>query len=378
MAAPSSPTATLNQVCSFSSNLLINQPSEKQTLAFIQSVDDWSDLVRRSEEHGLTPALWHIIKPYHEHIPLENTRTLKILQLRQQLNFVAQHQALLEVRKIFDDCHINMVLLKGSALRYCLYDPPSDRMMFDLDILIDPKQAEMAADCLRQIGYKIASEPHQVEHHHLPAATKTINDFDIVIELHTEALSKDMQTLISFDSHLPFRQIVFENKQWHVLSHIDTLTHLCLHTFTRDAIIKLSGIVDIMRYVSRYYGEIDWEQIRRHHGFIINTITLIDCIVERNPKLANLSTALSDKEKQKMKGIGHGMAPLREALNKEKSLLSRFYAVFIPPKWWTHIFYNIPANRSLLLVRLWHHPIKALRWIVSKEGQVLKARVKRK
>jgi hypothetical protein len=60
------------------------------------------------------------------------------------------------------------------------------------------------------------------------------------------------------------------------------------------------------------------------------------------------------------------MLPLADILAADMSGRARFTALFLPPPWWMHGFYGVPAERSLLRCRLVQHPLMVLRWLLAR------------
>jgi hypothetical protein len=73
------------------------------------------------------------------------------------------------------------IALKGSALAYALYDHPSERPMWDIDLLLSREEASLGFSILQEHGYEAACPPW--EHHHLPPLRHPVRE--ITVELHT-------------------------------------------------------------------------------------------------------------------------------------------------------------------------------------------------
>jgi hypothetical protein len=167
----------------------------------------WQALVDLAGQHGVLPPLIHALKERSLLLPLPRAGRGENLEGHVSSRLAAayaQHLArrdalrvqLIEVLAALDRGAVVALLIKGA--RYLADDCPpwcEARPMRDLDILVEPQQAEPAAEALRALGYVGAGAPGAgapgangplPAEHHLPEMRKPGRHF--TVELHTQAL----------------------------------------------------------------------------------------------------------------------------------------------------------------------------------------------
>jgi len=83
---------------------------------------------------------------------------------------------------------VTPALLKGISVAEQYYQPPSARIMGDVDLLVPAEDAAAAQAMLQQMGYReLDSEAPGDSHHHLPAMRHP--DTGVILELHTALYS---------------------------------------------------------------------------------------------------------------------------------------------------------------------------------------------
>ncbi|HEX7137349.1 MAG TPA: nucleotidyltransferase family protein [Vicinamibacterales bacterium] len=85
-----------------------------------------------------------------------------------------RQRALIDLLNQFAASGVRVLVVKGAALAYTLYDSPLDRQRHDADLFIDRAQVEEADGVLRRLEYKRATEPDlnvaSAQRHYLPPA----------------------------------------------------------------------------------------------------------------------------------------------------------------------------------------------------------------
>jgi hypothetical protein len=332
------------------------------------------ELTRFIEYHGLSGMFYSI---YNGHLKESSFHDSFLLQLK---GAVVKHTQRWEsIEQVLESLHgllgaegISFILLKGSALANDIYSKPFHRSMADVDILVDSACAQKVSQLCVDSGFNIFDEKQEYEEfHHLPALVIKNGQHSIFLEIHRQALSTDLHVQITFSDVIEnTRQIMVKGHQFFAFGHIDMLRHLCLHTFSRDQVIKLSGVVDLLRYAIKYENEIDWTKIEDDHFHVINTLRCCRILVSLP------SGILSNVEQELVPisglGLGLGMLPLREYRNAELPMLQRVVLIFFPSKWWQHVFYVVSPDRSLFFTRYFRHPLKIMIWGISRIGERLR------
>ncbi|MDJ0957163.1 MAG: nucleotidyltransferase family protein [Arenicellales bacterium] len=335
----------------------------------------WSVLIELFEEHGLAPLVYDQIKTQDLQVETDAIKILKGLTVRHRRHWQALQKALFEIASLFRTHHIDFLCLKGAALSNMLYPAPSMRPMCDLDILVAPGQATQAQQLLRDAGFdtQMAFTGYLKKHHHLPAATRRIDQELVMVELHTQALSPDMRTPIDWDrlseSKRPF---TIDEQRFYTLGHLDMLRHLCLHTFTRIEKVRLIGVVDMIRYATVYKDEIDWDRVKRDYPFVLNAFRCLQLLVSLPTELRELAPPPA----KQMSDVGKGMVPLQDTIRTTEGIATKLKQLLWPPQWWTHVFYNVPPEKSLFFVRIVKHPALVLNWLFNKSWHELGDKLK--
>lgn len=346
-------------------SIRISEESYLEISQAFQSFDSWGALINLAEQHGLSPLLYHHIKLTSINVPKDQLRILQSLVIRHCKNWEALSAAVVEVRKLLVAKKIKSLLLKGAALAQTIYPDPALRPMCDIDILIKSDQASQAQDVLINNGFIGDKEFNNYlsGHHHLPGLVKSYSQIPVMIELHTMALSSDVRNPISWHRLTePVATISTKIDNFYTLGHIDTLRLLYGHTFSREDNIRLIGVVDMIGYATTHFEEINWPRIRREFPYLINVFRCLYPLVSIPENL----TALALPPNKILKGVGRGMLPLREIINRSNSWHKIIRLLFRPPEWWLHIFYGVAPEKSLLWTRLFKHPIMVSSWLTKR------------
>ena len=333
----------------------------------LAAVRDWDALLRKLEDHGLASLACNRIRESRLTV---NDSTLKVLgglEVRDRHHWNHLRRAVRDVGNALSEINVEFACLKGIALANSIYPAPHLRPMDDLDILISQRDAGRAKHALNAIGFanSAAYTGHLRHHHHLPPLIRKQGAIEVMVELHTQGVSRDYATNITLDSlSMPMVCFEIDGVRFNSPGHLDHLRLLCRHAFGRRAEVRLLGIMDILQYSDRYFEEIDWELVQRMHPFIINTLRCLYPLTGIPEKLREIAP----EGGKKLEGVGKGMVPLTQIMSETKGLPEKLKQLFIPSAWWTHVFYNIPPERSLNTARLIYHPLCLFRWVVFRSG----------
>ncbi len=323
-------------------------------------------LIHLAEKHGLSPLVYQHLGKMKIPLDQQIKQQFIALKLRHQKANLARTSALKEILSLFSSHHLEAILLKGAALMHTLYEDISLRPMSDLDILVQPDKARLAQECLRQLGYAIHKNqnPYLSNHHHLPMASKKVENVSIHVEIHTDALSRDVGDSIQFDN-LTSDPIALQidDQIAYRLGHIDSLRHLCHHTLEPVEEIKLIAVADIYGYVSRYIDEIDTELVNKKYPFITNTLTLFHYL---SPLPQTITGWIKPPKSAQPDAVGKGLLPLSERHLSDKQGISKIRSLMDAPDWWLHCFYTVSPDRSLFVSRYVKHPLQVLIWILRR------------
>jgi hypothetical protein len=336
----------------------------------IKSGQLWSALADEAEYHGVAPLIEPMItalsrkKP--EAVSDDVRRAFVTLASYHRRAAVAREKCVDQLLAAFAIVGIPIILLKGAALAHRIYPAPELRPMVDIDVLIDPADAEHAVAITRGLGYSFArrhASPFAGRMHHFPAATADQSGFRIALEIHMDAMSPNQGCSLTIAT-LTAKTQPFQRgygPSGIALGHTDMLRHLARHAFEPARRIRLKHLYDIWRYHVIFRDEINWRELATRFPDVIVVLQLVSYVFARPGAAANNSTS-----EPVPAGVGLGMVPLSEIAAADVGLCAKFAALFNPPAWWLHGFYGVPPEKSLLTCRTIHHPITLARWLAKR------------
>ncbi len=332
----------------------------------INHIEDWPGLLAASEHHGLSPLIYHHLNESGISIPTHASLTLKALAVRHRRAHDIRTEVITEFLARFAQEGIECLLLKGAALAHLLYPEPSMRPMGDVDILVHRDDALDAQQCLRELGYSAddRKQGYLYDHHHLPIASHHKQGMGISLEVHHDALSGDVASSIAFHNLTePATTFQINGQAAQALGHLDTLRHLCHHTFEPAETIKLGSIADLVGYASKYAKQIDWVIVADQFPMVINTLR---CTHFLNPLPQVLIEQMGAPRTSAPQGVGRGFRPMSTVIAEPSSRFDKIKTLLSPPNWWMHIHYVVPPEQSLVRVRYWKHPWQVAKWLARR------------
>ncbi len=324
----------------------------------------WENLAYPAEEHACAPI---VRKWAGNHAPQTERRALAALSLRHRKASEARTIALTQILRTFRDNDIPLVILKGAALAELIYARPELRPMRDVDIMVGRDHLDIAARCLKDIGYTFDNEHlsrYMGEHHHLPNAATMVNGMKISVEIHHDAIAPDVPDSITLDNLTdpPRAFSLSDDEQAQALGHIDMLRHLSRHGFEPAQEIRLIHMFDLVAYANHFANEIDWQTLHARFPRVICALRCGHCLLPLPEKLAGIIGV----PKNRPASIGLGMKPLSAIFRENLQILQIWDDLFNPPAWWLHAYYGVDPDRSLVSVRLVRHPLNVARWLVRR------------
>lgn len=336
---------------------------------FLLAIEDWDAFIRDAELSAVAPLL---CKHFVEHdfaAPGKVGLTLKALQLRHRSAAKARYTLMQELLAAFAAAGIPVVALKGLALAPLLYPQDALRPMRDIDILVPAAQKQQAGGVLRELGFEMPDQQPSrfMRHsHQLPNATKSVHGFVISVEVHHDALGRDVP------GHLRYQDVASKLQSAHwgelqmqTLGHEHMLHQLCRHLagLHPGAVLKLINVLDIVLYAEKFIDEIDWKDVQRRYSHVINTLNCLHYIV---PLSNELQLRIGGISKRRLRGIGDSMVPLSKIFGARVGVKRKLEMLFSPPDWWLHLYYNVSPQKSLFWVRLFRHPINLCGWVAKR------------
>ena len=114
-----------------------------------------------------------------------------------------------------------------------VYPSEELRPMRDLDVLVPLGKEQQAAKAIRAMGFDLPDfQPTKFmrNSHQLPNATKTVNGFNISLEIHHDALSRDVpESLVYEDVADNLQTIKWRELEIVTLDHEFMLHQVCRH-----------------------------------------------------------------------------------------------------------------------------------------------------
>jgi len=327
------------------------------------TVPDWEGFAGRAETHGLAPLVYRHLREAAVSLPTRQGLQLRALTLRHRRSDEIRSRALREVVDAFENNHIQTIILKGAALSHLIYSTPELRPMSDLDVLVPYTKAGLAQQTLKKLGYSApAQHPAFIHHHHhLPTASRKEEGLQVSIEVHHDALTGDVPASIRFENFVDEpQQFELLGRPAFALGHIDMLRHLCHHTFEPTAEIKLLYAADIFGYATRFVDDIDWDFIENRYPFVISTLR---CLYYLAPLPQTLREKIGPIVAPAPDGVGYGLRPISQTINKTVPLKQMFRRLFYPSDWWLHAYYGVAPGEKLWPTRWTTHPARVARWL---------------
>ncbi len=149
---------------------------------------------------------------------------------------LGRQRALIDVLNQFSAHNIRVLVIKGAALAYTLYDVPTERPRHDADLFVHRKQIDDADAALGRLGYARAIEPDltlaSAQRHYVPPSASADS-----IDLHWRvAIPRVFERVLPFDDAWS-RSIAVPalGPEARTLSWADALLLACVHRIAHHA-----------------------------------------------------------------------------------------------------------------------------------------------
>ena len=354
------------QILHKATSLSLDKSSAEQLGTLLASVTDWQGLIRDAELYALANILLKHITEHDLPVANEHLVSLKGLAFRHKNVANTRYKVISQISDKFAKHDIPLVALKGLALAPMIYPQERFRPMRDMDILVPKDKEQVAAEVLRNLGFKL---PYQQQNkfmrgsHQLPNATLKVDGFTISVEIHHDAFSRDVAGSLTYQDIVNDLQSV----QWRDTS-LMTLGHTqMLHQVSRHleglhpgAVLKLINVLDVVRYAEQFIDDINWNEIKSDYSHVINTLQCLHLIT---PLSDNLQAKIGGVIDVQPNGVGEIMQPLTSIFNKTNSTPQKLRLLLKPSDWWLHLYYNVSLNNSLSATKYCRHPIRVMAWL---------------
>jgi hypothetical protein len=329
---------------------------------------NWTSFLNKAELYAISGLILNHVQQYDIRVPKAELFALKGLAMRHRAAANARYSLMQELSNALGESDIPFAALKGLALAPMIYPQDGLRPMRDIDILVPREQEQKAADVLRGIGFHLPdTQPSKFmrDSHQLPNATKRVNGFTISVEIHHDALSRDVHGHLFYEDVTPHLQRVsWRELEFKTLGHEQMLHQVSKHLegLHPGAVLKLINVMDVVLYAEQYIDEINWDELRSNSSHVLNTLKCLHMI---HPLSAQLQLKISGTplDQKELADVGMIMLPLTHIISKQNTVLKQLKLLFAPSDWWLHLYYNVDPNKSLWLVKCLRHPLTIAVWI---------------
>jgi len=238
----------------------------------------WDAMLNEGCQADLAPLLYYIIKKgtikqNEMHVTVETHNNLESLYYQHLAKNLCQFNELDNILSLFEDQHIDVILLKGAELSKNYYPDQSLRPMFDIDLLVRECDMKHAKKCLMSQGFSFQKGPfsltennYKERHFHYPYIKNVFNT-SVVIELHKDIASPSDVIHNNIQDFWNNAVPISVNHR-HILktSTENILLHIFWHTYvniSKCQYVRSIWLIDIALIIWQTDNEIDWEYLAR-------------------------------------------------------------------------------------------------------------------
>lgn len=275
-------------------HVTLTPAQEQQLQELVLEPIDWESLVRRAVAHRIHTFVYHHLHRLgaHSHVPPDVWKSLDANRAGTMAKSLARHLESKRILCALSSAGVDVIPLKGLALRGSVYPASTFRFSRDLDLLVRLAAVEQAAHALEDLGY-VPLEHHELPdrygpdvHHHLVPYFHP--QLGVVVEIHWALASP--RAAIQVDVGGLWQRSTpgqVAGCSVRLLAPEDMLLHLGLHTSLSERFFGgLRHLMDISEMVTRFRGEIDWASLAMRAAewggapFIYLTLRVADDLLE--------------------------------------------------------------------------------------------------
>jgi hypothetical protein len=229
---------------------------------------DWEGIIRLAHSHKVGPAVWSGIARA-DGVPNSVKAFFHVLRDHNARRNSAMVDDLCAALSVLQAGGFEPVLLKGAAsLADGLYNDPAERLMLDVDLLVEPEQADQCALALRDFGYQAFDQKSRWfrrKKHHLPPLRAPSGQF--CIELHTSLLGRKFESLLPrADLMRRAREVQWGGHAVRLLAPTDRFVHNIVHSqlhhkLDAAGMVELRQLRELCYLVDRHRMAIDWSEV---------------------------------------------------------------------------------------------------------------------
>jgi hypothetical protein len=229
---------------------------------------DWDRLLKHAERLGVAGLLHTTLTTCLDptRVPPEVSRRLGKVYYHHAARNAGLGARLQEVLAAFSGYGMPVIVLKGASIAELVYGNIALRPMYDLDVLVQPQNLDLADRLVRELGY-VPDESwrpadwYRRHHHHL--APYRARDGSCRLELHHHILPSDAGAQLPIeDLWQRARPVCLGSVPTLVLAPADLLLHLCVDLSSVHHFVGgLRRLCDIAAVITRYEPELDWARL---------------------------------------------------------------------------------------------------------------------
>ena len=217
---------------------------------------------------GLGPLFFRAVKGRAENAASPHWNSLRAADLTARVLMGSHFEAMAQIIDLCQEQRAPVILLKGISVAGQCYPEPHQRLMRDLDFLIDRDSAPALEARLNEIGYRPKSGARAADylnhHHRTPLYHSEKN---VWVEIHHRLFSsrKSASRVSVFGEEnvrAQLRPCVFAGRQVHRLSDELQLLYLAAH-WGQDLkpVGGMIAMIDAIFLLQRCGSELQWQQI---------------------------------------------------------------------------------------------------------------------
>ena len=170
----------------------------------------------------------------------------------------------------------------------------------------------------------------------------------MTVEIHRDALSPDRGATLTLDGHrdrLTTLAVGEGRRGARTLGHDDMLWHLCRHLVGLKHPFRLVWVADIVGYTEAFVEELNWDEMRSTHPFVLSTLSLLQWLTPLPASVrerAGLAMGVAPGSVgEDYEGWPRSTALTWDSWGERRKCLRQSLA---PPDWWLRLNYGTGAG----------------------------------
>ena len=251
---------SLEKLCLISLKTRHTSAELNEFSSLLSGLSDKEQLVHIAVKRGIAPLLYNA---------LNQSSTLQTLSTDLQIELAASTNKVMirtirfvgyyeQIATAFHKAEIDFIPLKGIYLIDWVYKSYEYRVMSDMDLLVQPADAERSLQVLQELGYCSNSDfffENKVEIIHYPPLVKEGVCVELHVKLHRKAERYSLPVEVLFANATMGK---VHNQPCHVMDKYDALIFTCLHLdkHFKDGHVQFTSFADIVNILTT--NEINW------------------------------------------------------------------------------------------------------------------------